>query len=51
MNDLKTSERNSLGQANLMNMMIWHTVAKALEYHQHGCADAADARRSMEIAL
>ena len=31
MNDLKTSERSRLGQINLKNMMIWHTVTKALE--------------------
>ena len=31
MNDLKTSERNMLGQASLKDMMIWHTVTKRLE--------------------
>ena len=34
MNDLKTSERNALGQANLRNLMVWHTAAKDL-----ACAD------------
>mgnify|MGYP003687076801 CR=1 FL=1 len=30
MNDLKTAERNSLGQRNLNNLMVWHTSAKHL---------------------
>ena len=34
MNDLKTSERNSLGQDNLKHTMLWHTVAKALSCQQ-----------------
>ena len=34
MNDLKTSERNSLGQENLKNTMLWHTVAKTLSCQQ-----------------
>ena len=34
MNDLKTSERNSLGQDNLKHIMLWHTVAKALPCQQ-----------------
>ena len=28
MNDLKTAERNRLGQNNIKNMMIWHSIAK-----------------------
>ena len=32
MNDLKTAERNSLGQANLRNLMIWHAIAKNVSY-------------------
>ena len=31
MNDLKTAERNSLGQTNLKNLMLWHTMAKQLK--------------------
>ena len=34
MNDLKTSERNKLGQLNLKHTMIWHTVAKQLSCEQ-----------------
>ena len=34
MNDLKTSERNSLGQDNLKHIMLWQTVAKALSCQQ-----------------
>ena len=30
MNDLKTELRNSLGQTNLRNLMVWHTAAKDL---------------------
>ena len=28
MNDLKTSERNHLGQVNLKNLMMWHVASK-----------------------
>ena len=28
MNDLKTAERNRLGQANLTHLMIWHLCSK-----------------------
>ena len=31
MNDLKTAERNSLGQENLRNLMKWHTSGKDLK--------------------
>ena len=34
MNDLKTSERNRLGQTTLKHTMLWHTVAKALSCQQ-----------------
>ena len=30
MNDLKTAERNTLGQENLRNLMIWHMEGKSL---------------------
>ena len=30
MNDIKTAERSSLGQATLKHLMIWHTCAKGL---------------------
>ena len=33
-NDLKTSERNKLGQLNLKHTMIWHIVAKQLSCEQ-----------------
>ena len=31
MNDLKTSERNRLGQDNLKHLMMWHVVGKDLK--------------------
>ena len=31
MNDLKTAERNTLGQVNLNNLMFWHIAAKHLK--------------------
>ena len=31
MNDLKTSQRERMGQENLKNQMLWHTVAKGLK--------------------
>ena len=34
MNDLKTSERNSLGQANLKHLMTWHVGGKDLKSEQ-----------------
>ena len=30
MNDIKTSTRTSLGQRNLKNLMLWHSMAKDL---------------------
>ena len=32
MNDLKTAERNRLGQTNLRNLIIWHAIAKKVSY-------------------
>ena len=32
MNDLKTAERNRVGQKNLKNLMIWHSIAKKLSF-------------------
>ena len=34
MNNLKTADRSALGQANLKNIMIWHTMAQDLSYEQ-----------------
>merc|ERR1712185_634718 len=34
MNDLKTAERNSLKQANLKHLMLWHSLAKDLSCEQ-----------------
>ena len=34
MNDLKTAERNSLKQANLKHLMLWHSLAKQLSCEQ-----------------
>ena len=34
MNNLKTADRSALGQANLKNIMIWHTMAHDLSYEQ-----------------
>ena len=34
MNNLKTADRSALGQANLKNIMIWHTMAQDLSYER-----------------
>ena len=34
MNDLKTAERNSLKQATLKHLMLWHSLAKDLSCEQ-----------------
>ena len=34
MNDLKTAERNSLKQATLKHLMVWHSLAKDLSCEQ-----------------
>ena len=31
MNDIKTAERNRMGQQNLTNLMLWHFVARKME--------------------
>ena len=31
MNDIKTSERSTMGQRNLKNLMLWHRIAKELK--------------------
>eukprot|EP00967_Tisochrysis_lutea_P137188 scaffold245771_cov43-Tisochrysis_lutea.AAC.1 len=34
MNDTKTADRSNLGQANLSNLMVWHSIGKSLSCAQ-----------------